>query len=74
MEGDKAHEGPSATHSSVEKIDETADSVATINEDIGKMTMQQSQQSHDEIIIREQIALAVGGGKSRLPVSCLELN
>lgn len=41
MEGDKAHEGPSATHSSVEKIDETADSVATINEDIGKMTMQQ---------------------------------
>lgn len=72
MEGDNAHERPSATHSSVEKIDDPADSVAIMSEDIAKMTIQQTQQSQDESIIREQIALAVGSGK--LHLLCLELN
>ncbi|KAI6884433.1 hypothetical protein KC360_g4218 [Hortaea werneckii] len=66
MEGDNAHERPSATHSSVEKIDDPADSVAIMSEDIAKMTIQQTQQSQDESIIREQIALAVGSESAAL--------
>ncbi|KAI7336763.1 hypothetical protein KC315_g2626 [Hortaea werneckii] len=66
MEGDNAHEGPSATHSSVEKIDDPADSVAIMSEDIAQMTIQQAQQSQDESIIREQIALAVGSESAAL--------
>ncbi|KAI6810344.1 hypothetical protein KC367_g3648 [Hortaea werneckii] len=64
MEGDKAHQGPSATRSSVKKIDDN--SVATMSEDVGKMTIQQAQQSQDQSIIREQIAQAVGSESAAL--------
>ncbi|KAI7563673.1 hypothetical protein KC317_g7580 [Hortaea werneckii] len=60
MEGDNAREGPSATHSSIEKIADPADSVAAVSEVVDKMTMQQAQETLDEETIREQIALAVG--------------
>ncbi|KAI7247678.1 hypothetical protein KC352_g13685 [Hortaea werneckii] len=66
MEEDNAHEGPSASRPSIGKNDVTADGIATMSEDISKMTIQEARQSQDESIIREQIALAVGKSASLL--------
>lgn len=64
MKGNNAREGPSASHSSIEDIDEPAESVAALSEDVGKLAMQKTQEAQDEKTIREQIVLAVGNGKS----------
>ncbi|RMY19741.1 hypothetical protein D0867_04501 [Hortaea werneckii] len=64
--GNNAREGPSASHSSIEDIDEPAESVAALSEDVGKLAMQKTQEAQDEKTIREQIALAVGNESAAL--------
>ncbi|KAI6971219.1 hypothetical protein KC332_g516 [Hortaea werneckii] len=66
MEGENANQGPSATHSSIEKTDDPADSVASISEDFDRMAISQAQKTQDKEIIREQIALAVGSESAAL--------
>ncbi|KAI7350894.1 hypothetical protein KC354_g12613 [Hortaea werneckii] len=66
MKGNNAREGPSASHSSIEDIDEPAESVAALSEDVGKLAMQKTQEAQDEKTIREQIVLAVGNESAAL--------
>ncbi|KAI6834186.1 hypothetical protein KC340_g2091 [Hortaea werneckii] len=66
MKGNNAREGPPASHSSIEHIDEPAESVAALSEDVSKLAMQKTQEAQDEKTIREQIALAVGNESAAL--------